>query len=264
MLFILLPAYNEERALPILLADLETNCAKLAHRIVVVNDGSTDCTSQVLKDFASQCKNIDIIEHRYNKGLSQTLKTGFQRIMAYQVEDFDEKTTNDQSLPDVVITMDADNTHPADRIPLLCDQIDAGADIAVASRYAPGGEQLGLRFWRRLLSWGAGKVMQFFFPLDGVQDYSCGYRAYRLNVLREGFMVYGEKLIESCGFAGMVELLLKLSPFCSKISEVPLKLHYERKDGVSKMKIWTTIWGYLLLIYRLKRKSPGAMEWAEE
>lgn len=264
MLFVLLPAYNEERALPILLADLEAACAEFTHRIVVVDDGSTDSTLQVLKKFACTCKNLDIVEHGQNMGLSQALKSGFQRILAYGVGDFDETIANDKSLPDLVITMDADNTHPADRIPLLWAQVAAGSDLVVASRYAAGGEQLGLKFWRKLLSWGAGKVMQFFFPIDGVQDYSCGYRAYRLEVLQAGFRVYGEKLIESCGFAGMVELLLKLSPLCSKISEVPLQLHYERKEGVSKMKIWTTIWGYGLLIYRLKRKSPGAMEWAEE
>ncbi len=264
MLFVLLPAYNEARALPILLADLETTCAKLAHRIVVVDDGSTDCTLQVLKCFASQYQNVDVVEHGQNMGLSQALKSGFQRILAFRAGDLDDKMYDDKSLPDVVITMDADNTHPADRIPLLCAQIAAGADLVVASRYAPGGEQFGLKFGRKLLSWGAGKVMQFFFPLDGVQDYSCGYRAYKLSVLQKGFRIYDEKLIENCSFAGMVELLLKLAPLCNKISEVPLQLHYERKEGVSKMRIWTTILGYVQVIYRLKRKSTGSMEWVEE
>ncbi|MHB8124146.1 MAG: glycosyltransferase [Desulfitobacteriaceae bacterium] len=264
MLFVLLPAYNEERALPILLADLETTCAELAHRIVVVDDGSTDGTLQVLKDFANQCKNVDIVEHGQNMGLSQALKSGFQRILAYKSVEFGEIVLNDQFLPDVVITMDADNTHPADRIPLLCAQVAAGADLVVASRYAEGGAQIGLNFWRKFLSWGAGRVMKFFFPIDGVQDYSCGYRAYRLNIIQKGYSVYSEKLIENCSFAGMVELLLKLAPLCSKISEVPLQLHYERKEGVSKMKIWTTIWGYGQVIYRLKSKSSGSMEWAEE
>ncbi|MFZ3101925.1 MAG: glycosyltransferase [Desulfitobacteriaceae bacterium] len=264
MLFVLLPAYNEERALPILLAELETTCAKLAHRIVVVDDGSTDGTLRVLKGFASQCKNVEIVEHRHNLGLSQALKSGFQRILAFRAGDFGEQMVDDKAFSDVVITMDADNTHPTDRIPLLCAQIEAGADLVVASRYASGGEQFGLKFGRKLLSWGAGKVMRFFFPLDGVQDYSCGYRAYRINLLQKGFRVYGEKLIENCSFAGMVELLLKLAPLCSKISEVPLQLHYERKEGVSKMKIWTTIWGYGQVIYRLKRQSGGSIKWAEE
>ncbi len=264
MLFVLLPAYNEERALPILLADLETTCAKLNHRIIVVDDGSTDHTLQVLKSFANQCKNVDVVEHGQNMGLSQALKSGFQRILAFRVGDIDDKMDDDKSLPDVVVTMDADNTHPADRIPLLCAQIAAGADLVVASRYAPGGEQYGLKSGRKFLSWGAGKVMQFFFPLDGIQDYSCGYRAYRLSVLQKGFRLYGEKLIENRSFAGMVELLLKLAPLCSRISEVPLHLHYERKEGVSKMRIWTTIWGYVQVIYHLKRKSTGSMEWVKE
>jgi Glycosyltransferases involved in cell wall biogenesis len=264
MLYILLPAYNEEQALPILLADLETTCAQLPHCIVAVDDGSTDSTLQVLKDFAKQCPNLDIVEHGQNKGLSQALKSGFERILTNNSVNFTGTISKDQLLPDTVITMDADNTHPADRIPLLCAEISAGSDLVVASRYEKGGEQIGLNFGRKLLSWGAGKVMQFFFPIDGVKDYSCGYRAYRLNILQRGFNVYGEKLIENSSFAGMAELLLKLAPLCRKLSEVPLQLHYERKEGFSKMKIWKTIWGYGQVIYYLKHKPVEKMEWAEE
>jgi dolichol-phosphate mannosyltransferase len=263
MLYILLPAYNEEQALPNLLADLESNCTRLPHRIVAVDDGSTDSTLQVLRDFAKECPNLDIVEHGRNKGLSRSLLSGFERILANKRVNFTRIVSEDQ-LPDIVITMDADNTHPADRIPLLCAGISAGSDLVVASRYTEGAEQIGLNMGRKLLSWGAGKVMQFFFPIDGIRDYSCGYRAYRLNILQRGFNVYGEKLIENTSFAGMAELLLKLAPLCSKLSEVPLQLHYERKEGVSKMKIWTTIWGYGQVIYHLRHKPAEIMEWAEE
>ncbi|HWQ71109.1 MAG TPA: glycosyltransferase [Desulfitobacteriaceae bacterium] len=263
MLYILLPAYNEEQALPDLLADIENTCNHLPHCIVAVDDGSTDSTLQVLRDFAVRCPNLDIVEHGQNKGLSRALKSGFARILTDRSVNF-SGTGQEDELQEIVVTMDADNTHPADRIPLLCAGISAGSDLVVASRYAEGAEQIGLNFGRKLLSWGAGKVMQFFFPIEGIKDYSSGYRAYRLSILQRGFNEYGEKLIENSSFAGMAELLLKLAPLCKQLSEVPLQLHYERKEGASKMKIWTTIWGYGQIIYHLKHKPVEKMEWAEE
>lgn len=62
----------------------------------------------------------------------------------------------------------------------------------------------------------------------------------------------------------MVELLLKVAPFAERVTEVPLKLHYELKKGASKMRIGATIWGYLQLIYQLKRNKWSTVEWAEE
>lgn len=258
MLFIVLPAFNEEEALPGLLRDIETICGKIPYRLVAVDDGSTDRTLDILRSYADKAGNMEIVQHEHNKGLGEALLSGFNRVADYRV-----RHTGKEEL-DVVITMDADGTHPADRIPPLYLAIAQGVDIAIASRFAPGGGQSGLKVSRRLLSWGAGKVMRSVFPISGVKDYSCGYRAYRYSVLTEGLRVYGEELMQSRNFAATVEILLKLAPMCSWLSEVPLRLHYERKKGVSKMRVWATMLGYLRLIYRLKFALRGQMEWAEE
>ncbi|MHB1652270.1 MAG: glycosyltransferase [Desulfitobacteriaceae bacterium] len=264
MLFIVLPAYNEEQALPVLLKDIEKACAGLPYQIVVVDDGSEDRTLEKARQFANASSQIRLIQHEQNKGLGRALWSGFQYVLEGRTGRVDAEDTPSQEWPDVVFTMDADNTHPPSSIPLLYARIRGGDDLVIASRYAQGGRQIGLSAWRRFLSWGAGKVMHFFFPLLGVQDYSSGYRAYRLTILRDGINFYGEKLIESRNFAAMVELLLKLAPFCRSFSEVPLELHYERKQGVSKMKIWATILGYVALIIHLKRAAWNGVEWTEE
>lgn len=266
MLFVVLPAYNEQEALPALFADIETVCREIQARIIVVDDGSTDQTSTVVETYARKFGNIELVKHEYNCGLGEALRSGFQYVLDYRLKHSWLTTleNKEDTIPDLVVTMDADNTHPADRIPLLIRGIRDGADLVIASRYAWGGEQFGLNFVRRFLSWGAGKIMHFFFPITGVRDYSCGYRAYRLSLLAEGLRQYGESLIESRSFAAMVELLLKLAPLSHKVGEIPLQLHYERKTGASKMKILKTIWGYLLLIYRLKRNPWSSIEWIEE
>jgi len=267
MLYIVLPAYNEDEALPDLLEDIEQICAPIPHQIVVVNDGSTDRTLEVVENYARTHKNIHRVNHDQNQGLGAALNSGFQYVLSLnetQRNLSESRGYKDSEVPDMLITMDADNTQPADCIPLLYKEICSGADLVIASRYVRGGEQHGLSLGRRVLSWGAGRVMHYFVPIEGVRDYSCGYRAYRLSILAEGTRLYGPNIIESQNFSGMVELLLKVAPFAERVTEVPLKLHYERKKGASKMRIASTIWGYVQLIYQMKRKRWSTVEWARE
>lgn len=255
MLFVVLPAYNEQASLGYLLQDLHAVLKEESHQILVVNDASTDQTSILAEEYASQLGDIKVLNHEENKGLGGALMTGFSYVL-------NDPSVNPEQ--DVIITLDADNTHPADRIPLLLQKMKEGVDLAIASRYISGGQQLGLSPFRKILSWGAGQVMTFFFPIPGVKDYSCGYRAYRLSALKRAYHNYGEQLMESRNFAAMVELLIKVVPFCRAIDEVPLILHYERKQGKSKMKIGSTIKGYFTLIYRFKKGAWGSVEWVEE
>lgn len=255
MLFIVLPAYNEHENLGDLLQDLHEVLKGDPHRILVVNDASTDQTSALAEEYALQFGEIQVLNHTENKGLGGALMTGFSYVLS-------EPSANPDQ--DIVITLDADNTQPADRIPLLRAKIEQGADLAIASRYTPGGQQLGLSLFRRILSWGAGQVMHFFFPIPGVKDYSCGYRAYRRSALERAYRNYGEQLMESRSFAAMVELLIKVVPFCQGVGEIPLILHYERKRGKSKMKIGSTIKGYFMLIHRLKKEAWSSIEWVQE
>ncbi|MHB8074888.1 glycosyltransferase [Desulfosporosinus fructosivorans] len=264
MLYIVLPAYNEAAALPALLEDIEQNCAPIPHQIVIINDGSTDNTSDVVQSYSQTHNNIHRVNHDQNQGLGAALNSGFQYVMNLNEKQLNGQTRKLNQEPDMVITMDADNTQPADRIPLMYEEICSGVDLVIASRYVRGGEQHGLSLGRRGLSWGAGKFMRFFAPIPGVRDYSCGFRAYRLSILSAGTRQYGPNIIKSRNFSGMVELLLKVAPFAELVTEIPLELHYERKKGVSKMRIRATIWGYILLIYQIKRKRWNRLKWAEE
>jgi dolichol-phosphate mannosyltransferase len=268
MLFVILPAFNEEAGLKNLIDDIELSCKKVPTQLILVNDASTDQTLLVAKDYAKKYPNIHILSHEQNKGLGGALMTGFEYAFKLRADFMETRSRvrniREEQAEDVILTMDADNTHPADRIPIMLEEIYNGADLVVASRYAQGGEQHGLNLLRRTLSWGAGRVMSVFFPVSGLKDYSCGYRAYRASTLERAYQSYGDQLIENRSFAAMVELLVKVVGFCKEVKEIPFSLHYERKKGKSKMKIWSTIFGYVSLIYRLKRETWGSMEWAGE
>jgi len=257
MLFIVLPAFNEAEALPKLVADLELVCQDYPYQIIIVNDGSSDRTQEIACQLTQTNPAIHVINHDQNRGLGAALFSGF--IKALDLQRSVHHRENAENIPDVVVTMDCDNTHPPDRIPLLLNCIQQGADLAIASRYVPGGRQIGLRWLRKFLSRCAGLLMGTVFPIPGVRDYSCGYRAYRLGVLERALNLYGMQFIQSKNFAAMVEILVKLAPLCREIREIPLILHYERKSGQSKMKIFQTIWGYFRLIYRLKWETRGSM-----
>ena len=210
MLYIVLPAYNEGAALPDLLEDIEQNCTSIPHQIVVINDGSTDSTSDIVQRYAQTHKNIHRVNHDQNQGLGAALNSGFQHVMNLNSHFHSHEKQVTQQVPDMVITMDADNTQPADRIPLLYEQICSGSDLVIASRYVQGGEQHGLSLGRMALSWGAGKFMHYFAPISGVRDYSCGFRAYRLSLLAEGFRQYGPNIIKSRNFSGSKTLKIEV------------------------------------------------------
>lgn len=263
MLFVVLPAYNEERGLGMLIEDILAHCGHLPIHIVVVNDASTDSTYEVAMEYARKYPCITVISHEENRGLGGSLLTGFKEVFKLRrLLPRGEGQSN--KYQDGIITMDADNTHPGEAIPKIFRLIEEGADLVVASRYAFGSKQYGLTPLRKFLSWGAGKVMSLAFPVQGLKDYSCGYRGYRASVLEKAYFLYGDQLIESRNFSGMVELLLKVVEYCEQIQEVPFDLHYDKKLGRSKMRIFKTIGGYFNLIYRLKKESWGWRQWVGE
>jgi dolichol-phosphate mannosyltransferase len=88
------------------------------------------------------------------------------------------------------------------------------------------------------------------FPIRGVRDYTCGFRAYRADALRRAIARYGDGLISETGFSCMADLLLKLRTLPLEMGEVPLELRYDRRGGGSKMRVLRTIRQTLGLLLR--------------
>jgi dolichol-phosphate mannosyltransferase len=237
--YVLLPAYNEEASLPPLLSRIKAamEAGGLAYRVIVVNDGSADRTQEVAERHAASMP-LTIVDHGRNRGLGEAMRSGFL-------------TANELAGPDdVVVMMDADNTHPPELIPAMLEKVHQGYDLVVASRFAEGGRQIGLRAHRRLLSYCAGLLMRTLFPVPGLRDYSCGYRAYSAAMLQRALSVHGPALVEEQGFSCFVDVLLKLRRLNVRACEVPLVLRYDFKQGASKMRIARTIRRYFRLMAR--------------
>lgn len=238
-----LPAYNEGSVLPILLMKLESLRSKLDDpmHILVINDGSTDDTLDILKEYGACCVDLKSITHPTNRGLGEAMNTMFR----YVVNHYDKE--------DLLITLDADNTHSPAIIPDLVKKlVHEQLDMVIASRFTAGGKELGLAMHRKLFSRGAKLFFKLFFPIDNVNDYSCGFRCYRVGFLSKAMSSYDGPFITSAGFECMAEIMARFSKMGVKAGEYPLILEYHLKESKSKMKIWKTIIGYFMLLKKVK------------
>jgi dolichol-phosphate mannosyltransferase len=240
---VILPAYNEEDSLPNLLNRLSSVEQRDRLIVWVVDDGSTDRTAAIARNGINRL-DIRLLTHKINLGLGRALQTGIINVMKVG------------SVEDVVIVMDADDTHDTKIIGSMLEKIDEGADIVLASRFTKGGNDSTAPPLRRVLSRGAAMVFSNLLPLNGIKDFTSGYRAYRASLLKRSVDHWGNRLIAERGFACMVELLLKLRYWEPIIEEVPLVLRYDRKKSESKLKLWQTLGQYMKLAIRDRLQPP--------
>lgn len=237
MIYLLLPAYNEQEALALLLPKIHQVMQQhqLTGQIVVVDDGSADGTAEAARAAGAH----QVLAHPHNMGLAAALRTGLGYIASAAQSD------------DVIVIMDADNTHDPDLIPRMLQQIDAGFAVVIASRFRPGARVVGVPFIRQFLSSLGGWVYRLLVPIRGVRDYTCGYRAYRAGVIQKAVQCWGDRFITETGFAAMVDILLKLRLLDHvSMTELPFVLRYDRKPGVSKMRVGANITASLRLALR--------------
>lgn len=245
-----LPAYNEAAAIgPLLQRAVATLSASGADwSVIVVDDGSADATAPLVEQFiAAGHPQVRLVRHERNRGLGPAILTGLQSALAGGAG------------PDrLVVCMDADTTHPPEIIPQMRGEIERGADLVIASRFQPGSRQVGVPLFRQALSLGARLVFHFYLGLPGVRDYTCGFRAFRADLLARGFDHFGPAgLITRSGFACTDELLVHLALLGPVIREVPFILRYDLKHGRSKMNLKLTIIETLKLLRHHRRKLRG-------
>lgn len=236
-ILVVLPAYNEEENLGDLLRRIDQTMYERGqdYEVIVVDDGSKDRTGAIAAEYAAYMP-VRYHLHTVNQGLGATIRDGLK----IAVERARER--------DIIVAMDADNSHDPGLIHSMVRRIHEGNDVVIASRYQRGSYIRGVPFHRQLLSLGARVLFQLAFPVSGVRDYTCGYRAYRPDVLREAYRHFGSEFVSEAGFQCMVDILLKLRAKDAIFCEEPMVLRYDLKGGVSKMRVAKTIFATLTLL----------------
>lgn len=216
---IVIPLYNEEESLPELVAWIERVCSenKFSHEVVMIDDGSTDSSWEVIKGLSAQYPAIKAIKFQRNYGKSPALYEGFKAAEG-----------------NVVITMDADLQDSPDEIPGLYSMIvNDGFDLVSGWKKV----RYDNAFTKNLPSKLYNGVNRW---LSGIKlhDMNCGLKAYKRKVVKS-IEVYGE-------MHRFIPVLAKHAGF-KKIGEKVVQ-HRPRKYGVSKFGWERFINGFLDLL----------------
>jgi len=212
---VIVPTYNESE-----------NIERIAHAVrslgydlLIVDDGSPDGTG----DIADALSNADtgvLVLHRAEKGgLGPAYVAGFDHGMALGY--------------DILCEMDADFSHDPQDLPRLIGAVEAGADLAIGSRYVPGGGTEGWSWHRKALSRGGNAYASVLLGLS-VRDATAGFRAFRETTLRK----IDPATCQASGYGFQVEMAWRTERAGLEIVEVPITFK-DRVDGESKMN--TTI-----------------------
>jgi dolichol-phosphate mannosyltransferase len=210
---IIIPTYLEAENIAEVLRELRTSVPDAD--ILVVDDSSPDGTAELARATGDELGRIDTLVQPRKGGLGVAYRAGFAHGFSHDY--------------DVIVQMDADFSHDPAALPELLAEIDAGADVAIGSRYVPGGNIPNWPTTRRILS----RVGNFYATTllgVGIRDATSGFRAYRASVLRP--VVAGATRATGYGF--QVELAYRAHRLGARIIEVPITFN-DRVRGVSKM-----------------------------
>jgi dolichol-phosphate mannosyltransferase len=211
---VIIPMLNEEENVQRTLFEVENVMKDFPdYEILVVDDGSTDNTNQLLNEFASKDPHIHVLTHHVNMGMGKAIRTGFNN-----------------SKGDIIVTIDADLSYKASHIPTLVYELvnDETIDIAVGSQYMEGGDVKNIPFSRLFISKVANKFIGYSMT-ENLSTVTGVLRAYRREVLES-------MELESNGTKINLEILSKAIATGFKIKEVPAVLE-GRELGESKIKI---------------------------
>jgi dolichol-phosphate mannosyltransferase len=213
----IIPTYNEAQNLPILVDALFAQDIPGLH-VLVVDDNSPDGTGQVADDLSQRYPgNLSVLHREGKAGLGRAYVHGFRHALNQGAH--------------MIGMMDADLSHPADRLPKMIAALE-DVDIVIGSRYvAGGGVDKNWPFWRKGLSWFGNAYARTILGLP-IQDATGGYRLWRRSALEA--IPFEQAL--SNGYIFQVELayLAKLAGLTFR--EVPIHFR-ERTQGDSKMSL---------------------------
>jgi dolichol-phosphate mannosyltransferase len=216
--WLILPTYNEAenvQAIVAAAAEVLAGAAPDGFRVLVVDDGSPDGTGEIADRMAAEHDWLEVLHRTEKNGIGPAYLAGFRHAL-------------DRGAG-YVMEMDSDFSHdPADLARLLQAVYD-GADLALGSRYVPGG---GVREWgllRRFISEGGSTYARLVLGLR-VRDLTGGFKCFRREVL-EAIHFDG---VRSQGYAFQVELTYRAAQAGFKVVEVPIVFR-DRQQGTSKM-----------------------------
>ncbi len=221
-LSVVVPVYNEEKTLSTIVSKLLSLPQLL--EIVIIDDCSTDRTSDILRRISAEHDNIQVARHDRNRGKTEALKTGFRLTRG-----------------DVVIIQDADLEYDPYEIPDLIAPIVAGhADVVFGSRFLVRKSSRVLYFYHYL----GNKLLTFCSNLAtniNLTDVETGYKAFRGDIIRQ-------MKIHSSGFGFEIEVTAKVAKLKCAIYETPISYYGRTYEEGKKITAWDGVAAFYYIV----------------
>ena len=192
---VIIPVYNEKSTITEIIA--RVRAVDLAKEIIIVDDGSTDGTSEQLVEIGSKFENVNVLSHKKNRGKGAALRTGFASASG-----------------EIIIVQDADLEYdPRDYEMLLIPILDGRADVVYGSRFL-GGPHRVLFFWHYV---GNKFLTLFCDALSNlnITDMETGYKVFKKEVL-------DDIKLKSNRFGFEPEFTMKIAKKGFRVYEVPI------------------------------------------
>ena len=206
-----LPTYNERENLEPMLRALGDKDV----RVLVIDDNSPDGTGELADRLAAELDYVEVLHRERKEGLGPAYLAGFRQALSGDAE--------------FVLEMDCDFSHDPNDVPRLIAAVADGADVALGSRYVPGG---GVRNWgllRRVISAGGSLYARVLLGVQ-VRDLTGGFKCYRRSVLETIEL----DSVHSKGYAFQIETTYRALRAGFEVVEVPITFA-DREVGGSKM-----------------------------
>jgi dolichol-phosphate mannosyltransferase len=242
---VVLPTYNEAETIEEVLRRVRRACPE--GRVLVVDDGSPDGTADLAEKVGEALGAVEVMRRDERRGLGEAYRAGFAWGLREGAE--------------ALVEMDSDLSHDPGALPSLIGAL-TDHDLAIGSRYVPGGSIPNWRLHRRLLS-KFGNVYSSVLLGVPVRDMTSGFRVYRADLLRS----MNVETVKADGYGFQIEMTYRAAQRGARIVEVPISF-VDRELGKSKMSstivvealVLVTRWGIGRLLSRARARSGRQVE----
>jgi glycosyltransferase involved in cell wall biosynthesis len=230
VIYICIPALNEAPTVGVLLWRIRQVMTEFRRdfHLIVLDDGSSDATSEVLAPYARVLP-LTLLRNDRSQGYAAALERVLREAVA--------RSTHPKR--DTVVVMQADFTEPPEEIPALVKKLEGGADVVGSTMATVQGEVTrGMRWSRRGLPWLLSRAA---LPAE-VGDPFLGFRAYRVQVIKRALADReGAPLLTRQGWAANAELLLRVAPHARRADQAAVEIRYTRRDRDTRFDAWAAL-----------------------